>query len=224
VSPTGKSILVDYHYPEASFQWIDAGSLQPQPAWSDGLDISSISDNGVAFARNPEIKSNGVSHEVLIRSRDGSERTVCRSFVGHRLDSCGDPKFLSNEVLALWEYHEFSVVTKTAGEALFKATFRDDDWLGSRLLGSPLRPSADGKRFAVAVWAQKGGSALFDISSHDVLKRIVVYDLPSRQAIYTLDAKQQKIKDFSGLALSADASLMAILTDGIVEVYRVRAP
>jgi hypothetical protein len=135
---------------------------------------------------------------------------------GHGDDSCGDPEFLSNELLALWSPHEFRVVPKTGGDALLKASFRDDEWLGSRLY-----PSADGKRFAVTVSAHKGGSALFDVDYHSVLKRIVVYDLPRGQAVYTLDAKQQMIKDVSGVALSPDGTLMAILADGVVEAYQL---
>jgi WD40 repeat protein len=119
-------------------------------------------------------------------------------------------------LLALWSPHEFWVVSKTGGDPLLKASFRDDEWLGSRLY-----PSGDGKRFAVTISAHKGGSAFFDIDSHSVLKRIMVYELPSGQAVYTLDAKQQKINDVSGVALSPDGSLMAILTDGVVEVYRL---
>jgi len=82
-------------------------------------------------------------------------------------------------------------------------------------------PSANGRRFALAIWAHKGGSELFDVSSHSVLRRIVVFDIPSRQWVYVLNGKRQKIKTIAGLALSADGSLMAILTDGVVKVYRL---
>jgi WD40 repeat protein len=110
--------------------------------------------------------------------------------------------------------HGFTLVSKTGGDALLKASFRDDDWLGR-----PLHPSVDGKRFAVTVWAHRGGSALLDISYHRVLKRIVVYDIPSRHPIYTFEAHKRQSKDVSGVALSPDGSLLAILTDGVVEVY-----
>jgi hypothetical protein len=215
VSPTGKSMLVEYHYPEASFQWIDAGSLQPQPAWRDLLTHVSIFDNGLAFERNPDITS-GVIHKVVIRPRDGPERAVCRVLIGEVNSSCGDPEFLSNDVLALLMPHGFSLVPSTGGDAFLKATFPDDEWLGR-----PLHPSADGKRFAVTVWAHKGGNAFLDIDSHSVLKRILVYDIPSRQPLYSFDAKSQKVKNVSGIALSPDGSLMAILTEGVVEVYRL---
>jgi hypothetical protein len=191
-SPTGKSILVEYHYPEASFSWIDSGSLQPLPTWSDSMPGLSISDKELTISRETYVKSKGFLHEVLIRTVDGPWKTICRVLVGQG-DSCGIPQFLSNEALALWGPHWVTVVPKTGGDALLRASFHNDEWLGR-----PLHPSADGKRFAVTVLAHKGGNAFFDIDSHSVLKRIVVYDLPSSQAVYTLDAKQQKIKNVSG--------------------------
>jgi hypothetical protein len=214
-SPSGKSILAEYHYPEASFQWIDIDSLQPQPAWSDRTPGVSISDKELTITRETYVKSKGFLAEVLIRTADGPWRTVCRVLPG-QAGHCGIPQFLSNEMIALFGPHQFGVVPRTGGDALFKISFRDDEWLGR-----PLHSSADGKRFAVTVWAHKGGNAFFDIDSHSVLKRIVIYDLPSGQAVYMLDAKQQNIKDVSGVALSPDGSLMAILTNGVVEVYQL---
>lgn len=217
-SPTGKTILIEYHYPEATFQWIDTDSMQPQPTWNDHLSGPSISDNEITMSRETYVKSNGFLTEVLIRSRNGAERTVCRVNLG-RGTGCGIPDFLTNELLAMWMPHELRVLPKAGGDALLKANFREDEWLGR-----PLQPSADGRRFAVAVLAHRGGSSFFDVSSHSVLKRILVYDMSSRKPVYTLEAKKQNIKDISGLALSPDGSLMAILADGVVEVYRIPLP
>jgi hypothetical protein len=214
-SPTGKSILVEYHYPEASFQWIDVGSLQPQLTWKDSLPGVSISDDELAFPRDTYVKSKGTVHQVFIRQRNGSEQAVCRAIVG-KGDPCGVPEFISNEALALLTPHGLTIVPKTGGDSLLKVTFRDDEWLVR-----PLYPSADGKRFAVEVWTHRGGSALLDIGSNDLLQRIVVYDLPSRRAICILEARELKIRKVSGVALSRDGSQLAILEDGIVEVYRV---
>lgn len=97
-----------------------------------------------------------------------------------------------------------------------KIALADDEWLGR-----PLYPSAGGSRFAVTVWTHKGGNAPLDIGYRNVLKRIVVYDLTRRQAVFALEAKQQKMKNVSGVALSPDGSLMGILTDGIVQVYQL---
>jgi hypothetical protein len=218
VSPLGKSILVEYHYPEATYQWLDYDSLQPQDAvWSKSMPVLSISeDKEIASFRDTYVKEKGGNvFEAFIQPRNGSERTVCRVLTGRGVD-CGELQFFSNDVLALWMPHGVSVVPKTGGEALLKASFREDEWLGR-----PLYPSMDGKRFAVTIWAHKGGSAFFDIDYHNILKRIVIYDLPTRKEVYTLDAKQQKIKDVSGVALSPNGSLLAVLTDGVVQAYQL---
>jgi hypothetical protein len=219
-SSTGKSILVEYHYPEAFYQWIDSDTLQPQDAsWRESLPVLSISDDKeIATFRDTYVKSKGINiFEALIQPRDGAERTVCHALAGQG-DSCGSPEFLTNDLLALSRAHELRVVPKAGGD-LLKATFRDDEWLGS-----PFRPSGFGKRFAVTVWAHKGGSTFFDVSYRSVLKRIVVYDIPRRQPVYNLDAMKRNITDLSGIALSPDGSLMAILADGVVEVYRLPLP
>lgn len=218
VSSSGKSILAQYQYLGAKYQWLDSDSLQPQDAlWSESLPVLSISDDKeIASFRNTYVKAKGINIlEALIQPRNGAERTVCRALAG-QAGICGEPEFVSNDALALWKPHDLSVVPRTGGDTLFTASFRNDEWLGHTL-----HPSAGGKRFAVTVWEHKGGSAFLDIDYHSVLKRIVVYDLPSGQAVYTLDAKQQKIKDVSGVALSPDGSLLAILTDGVVEVYQL---
>jgi hypothetical protein len=191
--------------------------LQAQPTWKDGrLPLAvSISDGELAFLRSRFLKSESVYlNEVIVKYRNGDERLLCGG-IGQGA-SCGFPQFLSNEMLALWMPHSLSVVLKTGGDPLMTANFRDDGWVGRLFY-----PSSDGNRFAVTVWAHKGGSALLDIDYHSVLKRIEIYDVPNPHPVYTLDAKQQKIKGLSGVALSPDGSLMAILTDGVVEVYRV---
>jgi hypothetical protein len=217
-SPTGKTILAEYHYPEAAFQWIDLNSLQAQPIWHDDTLASiSISDNALASTWAPYIKSKGVTiHEVLIRGRDGAERIFCRDVAGEEA-GCALPQFLSNDLLALWGPHGFSVVAVVGRDSvpILTESFRDE-WLGH-----PIFPSVDGKRFAVALLAYKGGSEILDIDPHVVLKRIVVYDVQNRQAVYTFDAKIQKIKDVAGVALSPDGSQLAILSDGVLEVFRL---
>lgn len=121
-------------------------------------------------------------------------------------------------MLVLYGPHEINLVD-TGGKKLFTQHLADDDWITDWRV--PFRPSASGNRFAVAIWAHKGGSDVLDISAHSVLKRIMVFDIATRRWIYTLSAKKQKIKTVSGLALSPDGSLMAILTNGVVEVYRL---
>jgi len=85
--------------------------------------------------------------------------------------------------------------------------------------------SADGRRLALQVFKAKGGISALDIAPHYALMRVMVYDIPSRRWVYTLDAKKQRIKmdpdRFSReLALSPDGSLLGLITqDGMLELY-----
>jgi hypothetical protein len=216
-SPTGKSIVVNYHYPETFLQWIDTDSLQAGPIARAGFPGGSVSDDAIVWSRETYDKPKGFVSEVIIQPRRAPEQILCSAF-STQGQSCGLPVFLSNQLLILYGSHGFRVVPKTSGDSLLEVSFRDDEWLGGRFY-----MSADGNRLAATVWAHKGGSALFDISYHNVLKRIVVYDIPTRQPLYTLDAKKQNVKNVSGVALSPDGSLMAILVDGVVEVYKLPA-
>jgi len=213
-SPSGKSIVAEYHTPEAYFQRIDTNTLTRRPT-SIPTVVFSISDEDVAIARNPYVQSKGFLDEVLVQTADGPWQPICSAPSG-QAGNCGQPEFVSNNVVALLTPHGFNLVPKAGGDPLLRVAFHDDDWLGH-----PLYPSADGARFAATVWAHKGGSEFFDIGSQSVLKRVVVYDIPSRQAVYTLDAKQQKMRNVSGIALSPDGSLLAVSTEGLVRVYQL---
>lgn len=216
-SPEGGSLLVVYLRGDKRINWIEASDLKVLGSWSGPLTPATVSDGDLAQMQERYVKPGDfTTHEVSIRGVDGPWRTVCRVRLG--LDpenACGSPEFISNDVLALLMSHSLTLIPAVGGHVLLREKFREDEWVG--------RPhsSADGNRLAVPVVSHKGGSALFDTNFHSVLKRIMVFDLQSRQWIYTLDAKRQKIKTLSGLALSPDGSLMAILSEGVVQVYRL---
>jgi hypothetical protein len=78
------------------------------------------------------------------------------------------------------------------------------------------------RRFAVALNRGKGGSELFDIAPRVSVYRILVYDIPSRHWVYVLDARKEGIRAISGLALSPNGTLLALINqDGILEVFRL---
>jgi len=215
-SPNGNSILVEYHYPQSLFQWVDFPSLRPQAVWSDSLPGVSIANKTIAFSDETFTKETGLVHKVLIRASTGSEQTLCRAVSGQS-EHCGEPQFISDDNLALLTPHSLIARARVGGDPILTAKFRDDEWLGPQVF-----PSADGKRFAVTVWAHKGGNELFDINYHNILKRIIVYDVENQRAIYELDGKHEKLKSASGVALSADGSIIAILSDALISVYRFR--
>jgi hypothetical protein len=220
VSPSGESILAVVYYDlGTSFYWIDTASMQLRHTWEDAPAGATISDNELATSLETNATSGELTtHEVSVRKVDGPWRTVCRVRLGQDPTSaCGLPQFISNDVLALSASHSLTLIPAMGGDVVLKENFRQDEWIGP--LG--LRPSADGNRLAVAISSHRGGSELFDINYHSVLRRIMVFDIRSRQWIYTLDAKRQKIKAISGMALSPDGSLIAILSEGVVQVYRL---
>lgn len=210
-SPSGKTIMIEYHTPAAYYEKIAIDSLTSQPA-SIPTPVFSISDTDIAI----RLDSTSGPAEIRVQTKGGPWQTICRTSASAK--SCGTPQFVSNDLLALQSPHGLTILPNGGGPPLLKAEFRRDEWLVNSLY-----PSQDGKRLAVAVWAHKGGSALLDISSHAVLKRVDIYDIPNARLTYTFDAQQHQVKYISGLALSQDGSLMAILTDGIVKAYRIRA-
>jgi hypothetical protein len=106
----------------------------------------------------------------------------------------------------------------TRGELLFKQDFPEN----GEIMAGPVRGSAGGQRFALAFDKGKGGIAALDIAPHYSLRRIIVFDIPSRQWIYKLDGKRQQITKISGLALSPDGSQLGIIDqDGVLKAYRL---
>jgi hypothetical protein len=106
----------------------------------------------------------------------------------------------------------------TTDQILFERELPDKEFVG--LVGV----SAGGQRFAVETYKIHGESWLLDIGGHALVYRIRVYEIPARRWIFALDGKKQGIKTISGLALSHDGSLLALINqDGILEVYRVPA-
>jgi hypothetical protein len=106
----------------------------------------------------------------------------------------------------------------THGQLLFKEDFPDN----GEILAGPVRCGAGGQRVAFAFIKGKGGISALDIAPHYSLKRIIVFDVPSRQWIYRLDGKRQRITKLSGLALSPDGSQLGIIDqDGVLKAYRL---
>jgi WD40 repeat protein len=107
-------------------------------------------------------------------------------------------------------------LARTDGEILFEQEFAENEFVKLRDV------SAASQRLAVASYKEHGGSWILDIGGRSLVYRIRVYDLPRRQWVYALDGKKQRINSISGLALSPNGSLLALISqDGILEVYRI---
>ena len=230
-SPDGKCMVIMYagRSDEYSYLWLNLDGLQMVRSWTEdghknvwkgsepfmvrGGDFGAIYDHRMVIPFPPE--------GFLIRELDGPWRLVhARTLPGLVL------AFLNREVLfSLGQGGEFSRATarltlvRTDGEVLLDQTFP------RRQLVRRTASSSDGRRLAVALDLEKGGSAVLDIAPHYSLSRVIVYDLSAREWVYSLDGKSQGIKSISGLALSPNGSQLALINqDGILEVYRLPDP
>jgi WD40 repeat protein len=227
-SPDGKSVVIK-SYDEGSghytFQWIDLDNLRVLRSWTEnshenvwkGTEDLVVSGGDSGSIYDDEMVLYFGSGFFLIRKLDSAWRLV-----RFTRPVAGVYGFISSQMLVALdtgdERHRKARMTfvRTNGEVLFEQEFPQRGMLH----GST--SSTDGRRLAQVAYKGKGGSALLDIGAHYSMNRVMVYDIPSRQWVYTLDAKKQGIKDTSGLALSPDGSMLGLINqDGILELYRI---
>lgn len=128
---------------------------------------------------------------------------------------CGqEAQFVNDDTLYLSAEDEM-LVLRTDGRILSRQQ------LGRKEFSLAARPSTNGLRFAVPVDTLKGGSEMLDISPHDVLKRIMIYDIPTRRWVFALDGKLIDFERLAGFAISPDGLRVALLRENAVEVYRL---
>lgn len=211
---------------EVRFEWIDLENLQVVNRWSTKECVRcfrtvGISDDGMV-QRWSNVPGGTPFNSKIVeigKPPDGPWRDLCPYYQPY----CRPGKFVNNGSILATERNnglETIWLVSTAGELLFHETFRENETLfASHHAGWEV--SADGNRFAVAVMKIKGASIFFDIGGHAYLDRIMVFDTAGRQWIYKLDAKKQKLRDISGMALSPDGSLLALISqNGILQIYR----
>jgi hypothetical protein len=210
-SPAGKYLVIEYEPKTSGLQqmWIDAETLQVLRVWTKGEmgHALEISDDGTAL-----------TWDGKIGKPDGPFHALCAPINSY----CHGGAFIDNETVVSvnrWGSEKRLNFVGTDGELMFVVKLPQAELLpGPGVWAS----SAGGRRFALAVYKGKGGSTLLDIAPHYFLKRVMVYDIPSRQWVYAVDGKKQKIKRVSGLALSPDGSLLGLINqDGALEVYRL---
>jgi len=251
-SPSGKSILLVYHKDDSDhfggyvdrdrydFVWIDSENLEVVRAWREngwentwhGPELISTL-GGYAGSISDREMVRGLRGAIIIRKLGDPWRLIC-----YLQPYCGDAQFLDDQTLLVY-LHAASEMTSENTIGLLgtdgKLQFRQQVGKGSYKLG-PAQVSADGRRFAFVTYREEGELDIADYhlrSAHVALRSIMVYDVPSNHWVYALEAnkKNRSIKITSNrpfplpkLALSPDGSLMAILIDDLVEMYRLPAP
>ena len=55
-------------------------------------------------------------------------------------------------------------------------------------------------------------------------QKVMVYDIPTRRWVFSLDPPKQNLEEYFGVALSHSGSKVAILRNGIVELHEIGVP
>jgi WD40 repeat protein len=213
-SPQGGSLMLKFMGQAVKFLWLETKTLRVMASGQDIMTFSDISDHQLARSTETFVKSSGYYHEVRILNADGRTYTICKG-----RSSCGFPKFVNDDVLALLGSQDLKLVSVRDGAPIYSTNLQGEDYF---YVGeSGWRVSADGSRFAASIWNYRGGSTLLDITAHAILRKILVFDSTSRKVIYTLDLRTEKIKQLDGMAVSPDGSTLAVLVNGLVKLYQL---
>jgi hypothetical protein len=145
----------------------------------------------------------------------------------HKVDvqNCSAPDFISDELLMVTGTCSYLFLIDTNGRKVAERRLDQTISLGplpfrngQRMASRPV-PSRNGQRFAVTEFQLAEGSSWRDIgpSSKDV--RIVVYDVAGLTSVFSLP--QTRPVSVLGYALSPDGSLLAVLRDNKLTLYRI---
>jgi hypothetical protein len=207
-SPSGRNILflspvlVDRREPR-SWIWLETNTLQPLLSWKEPVEAPlTVADDKIA-----EVACAFPPHKYL-------PRVQVRDFSGDwRVIATGSgyygSQFINQDLLGVW------------GGDLLTLMVPDGKVISSRNLkgAGVLVTSAGGERFVVPIFNVKGRVAALDISGHSLLKRLMLYDIPSHSWSYMLELKGANIRDVMKFALSPNGSRLAVLNNEVLYLF-----
>lgn len=210
----GRKDDYDFNKAELRREFIDTENLRLIRAWTlKGMQAThpeNISDEGTALTSDS-------AGRLKVGKPGGPWTVVCEQ----RAPQCTYGFFVANNAF-------FSRrAPRSAGRSAMQLMLINgqvifEEQLSKKQYVQAVARSAGGQRFAIAIDKGKGGSKLFDVAPHYSLSCVKVYDIANRRWIYKLNARKEGIKSISGLALSSDGRLIALIDqDGILQEYRL---
>jgi len=232
-SPKGKYLMIWYDAgPQGSIRkWelVDVDNLLIARAFTEphlGMSPRAPFDDGTVLATDWEGTVVARLGDVIGAPPDGPWRPdkapwgACRPDRGVTL--IDDQTILGTGDIMFPQHRWCHTLAQTNGELIFRQEFPEKEQIELDAGLGGVAVSAGGERFAVAVYKTRGGSILLDIGSGRSIDRIMLYDLTVRRWTYTLDAKKHGLKSLSGVALSPDGSLLALIDQqGTLQLYGV---
>lgn len=192
---------------------MDAESFQPLAEWS------SKDATHVIFTDALLVGACGPDFDLCTRefNQQWQPSTVVGMKQSLKMYGTVGPTLLNDTALSIANGGKMVVVT-LEGSILLHVT------LPRKFLFARIATSTGGNRFAY-IEAELRGSRALDMSS-DFDDHIVVYDLTEKKAIYTRKVNGGSLwippfEHWNRIAVSADGTLLAILDDGIIEIYQL---
>jgi hypothetical protein len=238
-SPSGKSLVVQFRRGTSTLCLrIHSGTLDSSEGPCEILELFTASDEGVAAPSGlpegnlsegtppgpmvlydvsmPDASSDPHGRIQNPENRN-SGRALCNSCVGM-------PQFVNNSAIVVYTPMRLSITSRSGNLKYLDTLNPKEIWIDE--LGRPVRPSANGERFAVAF-----NTSLFRVDAPTAIRmstgdmpaafpdHIDAYDLTAEQWIYTLQIKGTRIQQIWGLALSPSGEKLAVDSGGAIQAY-----
>jgi hypothetical protein len=238
-SPSGKSLVLQFLLDSTALCLkVHTDTLESSETPCSTLDTFTASDDGIVAPEHlqdgealREFRPGGASIEYGVATpaapTDSHGQSGSPTMIVTLCDPCaGIPQFINNDTIAVYTPTNIRIMDR-AGKIRFTQKFDvATKWIDE--FGRPIRPSANGQRFAVAsnalkLPAAKDASFAIHVSTGDIPAEfpldVQIYDLPAAKWIYTLEINPQHLHQIWGLALSPDAEKLAIDSGGTIQIF-----
>jgi hypothetical protein len=238
-SPSGKSLVIQFRLESTALCLkIHTDTLESSETPCGTLDTFTASDDGIVAPENladgealREFRPGGASIEYGVAipnaPSDAHGQTRETATIVTLCDPCaGIPQFINNETIAVYTPTNIRIMDRAGKIKLTQKFDVANKWIDE--FGRPIRPSANGQRFAVAsnalkLPATKDASFAIHVSTGDIPaefpKEVEIYDLRAAQWIYTLQINTVHLSQIWGLALSPCGEKLAIDSGGTIQVF-----
>lgn len=218
ISPSRRSLLLSFFLGRGQGNQntlLDAETFSFIARWTENPLIENMSDHWL-------LASCGPKREACIRGIDKPWQPFLPAGIDKDMNNAWlySTRFVNDDTLVVGQRNKMLVVAAD-GTQLFHVE------LGKKRSVEGAVTSVGGERFAVIEDKERGlTSQPLDISAFPSNDRAVVYSIPDHRAIYSVKVKGTSPwppweAHTNQLALSPDGTLLAVITDGILRIYRL---
>ena len=221
ISPSGRSILAATVSGDKNIsEVLDTGTLKPISTANEGkpVTITALSDHWLAGHC-------GSPWEVCIRNIAGSWKPFSFSGAENQPPTrvLGRAYFVNDDTILICRLHDL-VMANVNGSVLFRVNLPKDRSCDN----NRPTPSNDGRRFAIMESKRLPINEFFEMGLPWTDDKILVFDTSERRAIFAVKvdgaAQWPSTRTHSHeFALSPDGDRLAVVSDGILKIYKLPA-